>query len=145
MIHFYLPEKSDAGYADHLDLIMPVDAAPGPDSPQAYAQWKAARLQEALDLAKSRLPGLRAAISTVWTSTPHTWEQFTGSPGGSAFGIQKDWRNPIGTLLSPRTPLKGLFLTGQNLNLHGLLGVSITSFLSCREILGTAAASLGKE
>ncbi len=145
MIHFYLPEKSDAGYADHLDLIMPVDAAPGPDSPRAYAQWKEARLQEALDLAESRLPDLRTAISAIWTSTPHTWEQFTGSPGGSAFGIQKDWRNPIGTLLSPRTPLKGLFLTGQNLNLHGLLGVSITSFLSCREILGSASAFLGKE
>ena len=145
MIHFYSPEKDIDGYATHMDLIMPVDAAPGPDSPQAYAQWKETRLQEALGLAESRLPGLRNAISAIWTSTPHTWEQFTGSPGGSAFGVQKDWRNPIGTLLSPRTPLKGLFLTGQNLNLHGLLGVSITSFLSCREILGSASASLGKE
>ena len=145
MIHFYLPEKDIDGYATHVDLIMPVDSGPDPASPKAYAEWKYALLHQSLELAETRVSGLRDAISAVWTSTPHSWEQFTGSPGGSAFGIQKDWRNPIGTLLSPRTPLKGLFLTGQNLNLHGLLGVSITSFLSCREILGSASASLGKE
>lgn len=145
MIHFYLPEKDIDGYATHVDLIMPVDSGPDPASPKAYAEWKYALLHQSFELAETRVSGLRDAISAVWTSTPHTWEQFTGSPGGSAFGIQKDWRNPIGTLLSPRTPLKGLFLTGQNLNLHGLLGVSITSFLSCREILGSASASLGKE
>jgi len=27
-------------------------------------------------------------------------------------------------------------LTGQSLNLHGILGVSMTSFLTCAEILG---------
>lgn len=36
----------------------------------------------------------------------------------------------------PRTPIPNLFLTGQNLSLHGILGVSVTSFFTCAEILG---------
>ena len=39
-------------------------------------------------------------------------------------------------MLTPRTPLPNLLLTGQNLNLHGVLGVSMTSFFTCAEILG---------
>ena len=33
-------------------------------------------------------------------------------------------------------PIPNLLLTGQSLNLHGILGVSMTSFLTCAEILG---------
>ena len=40
------------------------------------------------------------------------------------------------TVLTPRTPIPNLLLTGQSLNLHGVLGVSMTSFLTCAEILG---------
>ena len=40
------------------------------------------------------------------------------------------------TMLTPRTPVPNLLLTGQNLNLHGILGVSMTAFLTCSEILG---------
>ena len=36
----------------------------------------------------------------------------------------------------PRTPVPGLFLTGQNCGLHGILGVSETALVTCREILG---------
>jgi hypothetical protein len=39
-------------------------------------------------------------------------------------------------MLTPRTPIPNLLLTGQNLNLHGILGVSMTAFLTCSELLG---------
>ena len=47
------------------------------------------------------------------------------------------------TLLTPKTPVPDLFLTGQNLNLHGVLGVSMTSFFTCAEIIGMEAAADG--
>jgi all-trans-retinol 13,14-reductase len=47
------------------------------------------------------------------------------------------------TLLSPRTPVSNLFLTGQNLNLHGVLGVSMTSFFTCAGIIGMDTAIQG--
>ena len=83
------------------------------------------------------LPGLAAAVELVIVSTPATWERYLGLPQGSAYGIAKDFARPLATVLSPRTPLENLFLTGQNLNLHGVLGVSVTALYTCAQMLGT--------
>lgn len=83
------------------------------------------------------LPGLAAAVEQVSVSTPQTWERYLGMPQGSAYGIAKDYMHPLSTVLSARTPLDNLFLTGQNLNLHGVLGVSMTALYTCAEMLGT--------
>ena len=40
------------------------------------------------------------------------------------------------TVMSPRTPLRNLFMTGQSLNLHGMLGVSMTSVMTCACVPG---------
>ena len=80
-----------------------------------------------------RVPGLAQAVEAYWTSTPDTWERYTGTPGGSAFGIRK---KDASCYVHPRTPVPGLYLTGQNCGLHGVLGVSETALLTCREILG---------
>ncbi|MBR1633273.1 MAG: NAD(P)/FAD-dependent oxidoreductase [Bacteroidales bacterium] len=149
MIHFYPPEGSDASAAaplaaDRIDLIAPMaislvekwrGSAPGARG-EGYESMKAAMLEKCIAVAERRIPGLRDAIDGVWTSTPLSWEHYTGTPGGSAFGIRKDWRDSLGTLISPRTHMEGLYLTGQNLNLHGILGVSMTALLSCRQIPG---------
>ena len=81
------------------------------------------------------LPGLAAAVESFIVSTPKTWENYLGLPQGSAYGIAKDYAHPLSTVLSPRTPLENLFLTGQNLNLHGVLGVSMTALYTCKEIV----------
>ena len=81
----------------------------------------------------ARVPGLAQAVEEYWTSTPATWERYTGTPGGSAFGIRK---KDASCYVHPRTPVPGLYLTGQNCGLHGVLGVSETALLTCREILG---------
>ena len=80
-----------------------------------------------------RVPGLAPAVEQYWTSTPATWERYTGTPGGSAFGIRK---KDATCFVHPRTPVPGLYLTGQNCGLHGVLGVSETALVTCREILG---------
>ena len=80
-----------------------------------------------------RVPGLEPAVEKFWTSTPATWERYTGTPGGSAFGIRK---KDATCYVHPRTPVPGLYLTGQNCGLHGVLGVSETALSTCREILG---------
>ena len=51
------------------------------------------------------------------------------------YGIRKDWRSPLTTVLTRRTPLPNLFLTGQNLNLHGILGVSMTALMTSKAII----------
>ena len=87
------------------------------------------------------IPGLGNAVEKVYTSTPLTYKDYTGTFCGSAYGIRKDCTNLMQTLLTPKTPLENLFLTGQSLNLHGVLGVSMTSFFTCAQIIGMEAAT----
>ena len=116
-----------------LDLLSPM---PLPERGEGYEALKRTKLEQCLDLAEKGIPGLRSAIAKVYTSTPRTWHDYTGVPGGSAFGILKDWKSPLTTLLSPRTTAGNLYLTGGSLNLHGMLGVSMTALITAAEILG---------
>lgn len=100
-----------------------------------YRYLKERVADECLELAETVVPGLRS-ISRAYTSTPLTWRDYTLAPEGSAYGVRKDYRDPLGTLLSTRTPVPNLLLTGQSLMLHGLHGVTTTAFLTCAEVLG---------
>ncbi len=101
-----------------------------------YVQFKAEKTEQCLRLVEHRLPELRGTIDRVFTSTPLSYNSYTLSPDGAAYGIRKDYNNPMGTVLTPRTPIQNLLLTGQSLIMHGVLGVSMTSLLTCAEVLG---------
>lgn len=53
-----------------------------------------------------------------------------------AYGIVKDCRNPMVTLMPARTRIGNLLLTSQNLNIHGCIGTVVLSAVSCSEIIG---------
>ncbi len=101
-----------------------------------YVEMKERVADECVALAEKVIPGLRDHIERRYISTPLTYRDYTGTPEGSAYGIRKDYREPMMTLLSPRTPIPNLFLTGQNLMLHGIQGVTMTAFFTCAEIVG---------
>lgn len=101
-----------------------------------YKAMKKRVADECITLAERFIPGLRDRITGCYTSTPLTYRNYTLTPEGSAYGLRKDFRNPMITLLSPRTPIPNLLLTGQNLMLHGLHGVTMTAFFTCAEVLG---------
>ena len=142
LVHFYVPEEGEC--ATHLDLMSPMawdmvsEYAPEPRGRRGekYEALKRRKAEECIALAEQRIPGLRDAIAQVWTSSPLTYLSYTGSPFGSAYGIRKDFSNPMLTVMSPRTPLRNLFMTGQSLNLHGMLGVSMTSVMTCACVPG---------
>ena len=69
-------------------------------------------------------------------STPLTYRDYTGTPDGSLYGIIKDYRDTLMTTLTPRTKIPNFYFTGQNINLHGVLGVTIGAVMTCGEILG---------
>lgn len=102
----------------------------------AYRVMKERVADECVALAERFIPNLRDKIDKRYVSTPLTYRDYTCTPQGSAYGLRKDFRNPLMTILSSRTPIPNLFLTGQNLVLHGLQGVTVTAFLTCSEILG---------
>lgn len=103
------------------------------DSYREFKQMKAAKVMN--DLEKD-FPGIGKAVKFMYTSSPLTYRDYTGTWEGSVYGIQKDYKSPLKTLILPRTRLRNLLLTGQNTNVHGVVGVTIGSFLTCSELLG---------
>lgn len=142
LVHFYVPESGES--ADRLDIITPIaadgltpmDGGRPMHRSAEYDTFKEALAQKCIDAAAGAIPGLRDAVERYFTSTSLTYRDYTSTSGGSAFGVMKDFNSPMATVLSPRTPIENLLLTGQNLNLHGILGVSMTSLYTCAEILG---------
>jgi all-trans-retinol 13,14-reductase len=102
------------------------------DSYKAFKQQKAELVMADLE---NDFPGIKA-VRSIYTSSPLTYRDYTGTSEGSVYGIQKDYKNPLKTLILPRTHLKNLLLTGQNTNVHGVVGVTIGAFLTCSELLG---------
>ena len=131
-VHFY-PPKDGGPWADRIELMMPVSQWPA-ERGDDYARWKAALTEQGLVVAEGRFPGLKDAVKALYTSSPLTWQRYTGS--ASAFGVRKDYRAVWNTVLSCRTPLPGLWLAGQSLALHGLLGVSMTVLHTISHIYG---------
>ena len=100
-----------------------------------YEMLKSHLADECIRLAERVIPGLGAMVEKQYTSTPLTYRDYTLTPCGSAYGVRKDCRNLLMTMLSPRTPIPNLLLTGQNLILHGVEGVTKTAVLTCEEAL----------
>ena len=103
---------------------------------EAYEEMKETLADECIALAEQCFPRLHGMVEKRYVSTPLTYRDYTATPDGSAYGIRKDSRDPLQTLLSPKTPIPNLLLTGQNLLLHGLHGVAMTALFTCAEILG---------
>ncbi len=104
---------------------------------EAYEEFKRKKSEKLFDQVETRFPGFKAAIKSYYAATPLSMRDYIGSDDGSLYGIVKDYREPMRTFISPRTKIPNLLLTGQNLNLHGVLGVTVSSVLTCSQILGT--------
>jgi all-trans-retinol 13,14-reductase len=101
-----------------------------------YDEFKRQKAELLLDCVEEKFPGLRSSIKKYYTSTPLSYRDYIGNNDGSLYGIVKDFRNPLNSFISPRTKLPNLFLTGQNLNLHGILGAAISGLITCTTFLG---------
>ncbi len=102
-----------------------------------YRELKSRVTENMIDYTAQFCPQIKECIDSSYSASPLTYQHYTSTPMGSAYGILKDYRNMIATLLPPKTKLANLFLTGQNLNVHGALGVTLTAATTCAEFLGT--------
>jgi all-trans-retinol 13,14-reductase len=102
-----------------------------------YEHFKERKAKKLFETVEKRFPGFIDSIESYYVATPLSVRDYIGTDDGSLYGVIKDYREPMRTFISPRTKIPNLFLTGQNLNLHGVLGVTVSSVLTCSEILGT--------
>jgi all-trans-retinol 13,14-reductase len=103
------------------------------DDYEAFKKQKAERLIAALE---QEFPGLRNNIADYYTSTPLTYQDYTGTEGGSMYGIAKDVSLGTACRVPHRTRVPNVLQTGQNINSHGILGVLVGTLVTCTEILG---------
>ena len=103
------------------------------DDYEAFKREKAERLITAVE---REFPGLRDKLEDYYTSTPLTYQDYTGTEGGSMYGIAKDVSLGAACRVPHRTKVPNLLQTGQNINSHGILGVIVGTIVTCTEILG---------
>lgn len=138
------PSESSPEFAQVVSILSPMfvdDVMEWSDTTvgkrgDAYERFKEIKARELIAMSERIIPGLSREIDAIYTASPLTYRDYTGTPDGSAYGIVKNCKNPITTLFPVRTKIENLLLTGQNMNMHGLVGCSVTSALTCSEILG---------
>lgn len=100
-----------------------------------YEAFKKEKAELLLNVVEKKFPNLRECMLSYYVATPLSYRDYQGTADGSMYGIAKDYRNSFNTFISPRTRIPNLFLTGQNLNLHGILGVTISALITCGELI----------
>lgn len=102
-----------------------------------YYLWKKQRESKIIKILERIYPGFINLIDSIESASPLTIRDFYHSKDGSLYGFQKDCEDFFLSQLSIKTKLKNLFLTGQNVNLHGICGVPLTAISTAENILGT--------
>ncbi|HPT21388.1 MAG TPA: FAD-dependent oxidoreductase [Bacteroidales bacterium] len=101
-----------------------------------YISFKRRCTDKVLAILKELFPGIDDNIDSMSASTPLTIRDYTGSKDGSLYGIEKDCNNLLNSHIVPRTKINNLYLTGQNINLHGIIGVALSAILTAGEFVG---------
>ena len=101
-----------------------------------YELFKNDIAQHMIEMLTKYFPDINSKIQSVHTSSPLSYRDYIGTTDGTLYGFEKTAQHPLKTLISPKTKIDNLFLTGQNVRLHGILGVTITGFLTVGEMLG---------
>lgn len=102
-----------------------------------YEAFKRDRAERLIARVERDFPGLRECIDSVYTATPLTYRDYTGTEDGSMYGVAKDISLGAACRVPHRTKVPNLLLTGQNINSHGMLGVLVGSIVTCSELLTT--------
>lgn len=111
-------------------------AAEKNDRGESYEEFKSRKAAKFLDEIEIKFPGIKDCIKSTHTSTPLSYRDYIGGDRGNMYGYVKDSNNPMKTLIASKTKLDNLYLTGQSINMHGVLGVTIGAVVTCSEIIG---------
>ncbi len=101
-----------------------------------YELWKLKCTEKILNKLELLHSGFRNTIDTVYSSSPLTIRDFYNEKEGALYGVMKDCHNIVASQIPVYTKVKNLYLTGQNINLHGFCGVPLTAINTVEAIVG---------
>ena len=103
-----------------------------------YERLTSAMARGLIDLADTAIPGLKDAVRSVEVATPLTIEHFTSHEGGCFYGLPLTPERFAADLASPSTPIDGLYLTGQDAGMPGIVGAALAGMSTACKVLGPA-------
>lgn len=103
---------------------------------EEYRAFKKECEERILRKFESYFPGARDSIESYFGASPLTIRDYTGSKEGSLYGYAKDCNNLVQSHIAPNTKIGNLWLTGQNINLHGILGVPLNAMITVAAMTG---------
>lgn len=146
---YYTEDQQHRGFAESVSILSYIDAnefsiwettynntIEPSERDENYTQYKTAKAAILLNKIAARFPELKQYKKSWKIATPLTYRDYQGSEIGSLYGIEKDVNNRLATSFSTKTRLPNLHLTGQNVNLHGILGVSMTAIQTAASFIG---------
>lgn len=143
---FALPSKDtdNHGFAATITAVCPMkydyvkrwEQSVTGQRPEEYYRWKERMMHKAIDMICEKLGAKREMIAYMDAGTPLTIRDYYGTPRGAMYGMHRSSSNPLQSSLSTRTRLTNLYLTGQDVNFHGLIGTSLTAILTAEAIVG---------
>lgn len=101
-----------------------------------YETWKQTHTDKIIAKLGNLFPGFSDMIQHVYSASPLTIRDYYNTKNGSIFGYRKDCQNLIFSQLTVYTKIPNLYLTGQNIILHGICGVPLTAIKTAETILG---------
>lgn len=98
---------------------------------EAYKAFKRKKEEQVIAHMEKRFPDIREHIKGVYSSTPLTYRDYIGSDDGAMYGIKKNVKNILASKINAKTRVPNLYLTGQNIIFHGILGATIGALVTC--------------
>ena len=111
-----------------------------------YERLTSAMARGLIDLADTAVPGLKDAVRYAEVGTPLTIEHFTSHSLGCFYGLPLTPERFRADLATPSTPITGLFLTGQDAGMPGIVGAALAGMSAACKVLGPSGirASTGR-
>lgn len=103
---------------------------------ESYEQFKSLLAERLRAIVEQHVPGLRGRIEIAELSTPLSTRHFMNYPSGEAYGLAATPARFRLRALRPRTPIPGLFLTGQDVAMLGVTGALFGGGLCASAVLG---------
>lgn len=103
--------------------------------PLDYKEWKQSKSNKLLEMVEKDFPEIKNQIDAIYPLSPLSYRDYINNVEGEMYGVEHDCNNAVYSRVFPATKVKNLFLTGQNVNMHGMLGVALGSMLTANEFV----------
>jgi phytoene dehydrogenase-like protein len=107
---------------------------PGAARSPSYLAFKAMVEGNLLAQFGARFPELTPCVRWVEASSPVSLTTFTGAEHGAMFGLQTTPERFLAPGLRPRTPVRGLYLAGQDVATPGVMGAAMGGLMAAASI-----------